>query len=170
MWQGGEPQQLLSTSYQRFFENVFLDIAAKLDVEEAPGMTYLDNSLLVWSQESGMETHGSVSVPIVTFGSAAGFFQTGQFVDYRRTSSSASRSNPGAGNDQYCGLLYGQWLSTVMHSMGLQPEEWEQWGHKGYGVPFLTQESWTPPYRQHYENTSSRYFSMSSDVLPVLKA
>jgi hypothetical protein len=168
LWQNAEPQALLVNSYQRFFEGVFLDLAAKLEVEEAPGMTYLDNSLLVWSQESGMETHGTVSVPVVTFGSAAGFFKTGQFVDYRRTSGSSF--DPGAGNDQYCGLLYGQWLATVMRSMGLAPAEWEQWDHKGYGVPFLTQESWTPPYRQHYENTSSRYFTMASDALPVITA
>jgi hypothetical protein len=54
--------------------------------------------------------------------------------------------------------------------MGAKPEEFELWGHKGYGVPFLTDESWTPPYRQHYENTSSRYFQMASDILPGLKA
>jgi Protein of unknown function (DUF1552) len=170
MWQNAEPQSYLKDSYQRFFESVLLDIAAKLDVEEAPGMTYLDNTLVVWSQESGMETHGTVSVPIITFGSAAGFFKTGQFVDYRRTTSSASRFDAGADSDQYCGLLYGQWLSTVMHAMGLQPSEWELWDHKGYGVPFLTAESWTPPYKQHYQNTSSRYFTMSSDVLPVIGA
>lgn len=170
MWQNSEPQEHLKTSYQKFFESVFLDLAAKLDVEEAPGMTYLDNSLLVWSQESGMETHGTVSVPVVTFGSAAGFFKTGQFVDYRRTTSSKSKFEAGGGGDQYCGLLYGQWLATVMRAMGMQPAEWELWDHPGYGVPFLTQESWTPPYRQHYENTSSRYFTMSSDVLPVIGA
>jgi hypothetical protein len=167
-WQNPEPQELLVTSYQRFFEGVFLDLAAKLDVEEAPGMTYLDNSLLVWSQECGMETHGSVSIPIVTFGGAGGFFKTGQFVDYRRTNGASF--DPGAGNEQYCGLLYGQWLSTVMRSMGLQPAEWERWDHKGYGVPYLTIEDWTPPYRQHYDNTSSRYFSMASDPLPAITA
>jgi hypothetical protein len=54
--------------------------------------------------------------------------------------------------------------------MGLPPSEFERWGHKGYGVPSLTGEDWTPPYRQHYESTSSRYFQMASDVLPGLQA
>jgi hypothetical protein len=133
-------------------------------------MTYLDNSLLVWTQESGMETHGSVSIPLVTFGSAAGFLRTGQFVDYRRTGNRASTFDPGAGGTQALGLLHSQFLATVLRSMGLPPSEFERWGHKGYGVPSLTGESWTPPYRQHYESTSSRYFQMASDVLPGLQA
>ena len=169
-WQNADPQKQLVTSYQRFFETVFLDLAAKLDVEEAPGMTYLDNSLLVWSQESGMETHGTVSVPVVTFGSAAGFFKTGQYIDYRRTNAGGAKFDPGAGGTQYCGLLYNQWLATALQAMGAKPAEFERWGHKGYGVPFLTQEDWTPPYRKHYTNTSSRYFTMASDILPGLKA
>jgi hypothetical protein len=169
-WQNTDPQQKLVTSYQRVFESIFLDLAAKLDVEEAPGITYLDNSLLVWTQESGMETHGSVSIPIVTFGSAAGFMKTGQFLDYRRTGNRASSFDPGAGGTQSLGLLHSQFLATVLRSMGLPPSEFERWGHKGYGVPSLTGEDWTPPYRQHYESTSSRYFQMASDVLPGLQA
>lgn len=169
-WQDQGSQTSLVTSYQRLFETVFLDLAAKLDVEEAPGMTYLDNSLLVWTQESGMETHGSASIPIVTFGSAAGFLRTGQFIDYRRTENRASTFDPGAGNDQVLGLLHSQFLATMLRAMGLPPSEFERWGHKGYGVPSLTGEDWTPPYRQHYESTSSRYFQMASDVLPMLGA
>lgn len=169
-WTTADAQTALVTSYQRMFESVFVDLAAKLDVEEAPGMTYLDNSLLVWTQESGMETHGSVSIPVVTFGSAAGFFKTGQYLDYRRLGAGASSFDPGAGGTQYLGVLYSQWLATVLQSMGLPPAEFERWGHKGYGVPFLTQEDWTPPFRQHYDDTSSRYFQMASDVLPGLRA
>jgi hypothetical protein len=169
-WQGDEQQQLIVTSYQRVFESIMVDLAAKLDVEEAPGMTYLDNSLLAWSQESGMETHGSVSIPVVTFGSAGGFFNTGVFADYRRRDGGAQTFDPGAGNVQYLGLLYNQWLATVLQAMGVGPDEFELWGHKGYGVPFLTQDDWTPPYRQHYESTTSRYFEMASDILPGLKA
>jgi hypothetical protein len=169
-WQSAENQDLIVRSYQRIFESCLVDLAAKLDVEEAPGMTYLDNSLLAWSQESGMETHGSVSIPVVTFGSAAGFFKTGVFADYRRTDPEAASFDPGAGNVQYFGLLYAQWLATVLQAMGAPPSEFERWGHKGYGVPFITQEGWTPAYGTHYESTDSRYFEMSSDILPGLRA
>lgn len=169
-WQLADKQPLLVQSYQRFFESVFLDMARRLDVEEAPGLTYLDNSLLVWTQESGMETHGTVSVPVVTFGSAAGQLNTGLLCDYRRTTVASSSYNAGGGDKQVLGLLYSQWLATVMQALGVPASEFERWGHKGYGVPFLTKEDWTPPFVKHYTNTSSRYFQMASDFLPFLKA
>jgi hypothetical protein len=169
-WQDPVKQKLLTDSYQRFFEMVFLDAAAKLDVEEAPGVTYLDNTLLVWSQESGMATHDSYSIPIVTMGSAGGFFKTGIYADYRRMNAAASQVDAKGGNMTWLGLLYGQWLANVLLSMNVTPAEFELWGHKGYGYPFLTKETWTPPYAKHYQNTTSRYFQMASDVLPFLKA
>jgi hypothetical protein len=169
-WQLADKQELIKQSYQKVFEGVFLDLAAKLDIEEAPGMTYLDNSLLVWSQECGMSTHDSVTIPVVTFGSAAGFFKTGLLADYRRIGNPNSTFDPMAGGKQYLGLLYNQWLATVLQAMGVPPSDFERWGHKGYGVPFISKESWTPPYAKHYGDTSSKYFTMASDVLPFLKA
>jgi hypothetical protein len=169
-WQLADKQELIKQSYQKVFEGILLDLAAKLDVEEAPGMTYLDNSLLVWSQECGMSTHDSVTIPVVTFGSAAGFFKTGQLLDYRRLGNPDSTFDPNAGGKQSLGLLYNQWLATVLQAMNVPPSEFERWGHKGYGVPFVSKEAWTPPYAKHYGDTSSRYFQMASDVLPGLKA
>jgi hypothetical protein len=166
-WHSPEPQALLMRSYQRVFAGVFAALASQLDVEEAPGMTYLDNSLLVWTQESGMEAHSSTSIPVVTFGSAAGFFRTGLYVDYRRIQS-ASSVTPAAGGTQYHGLLYSQWLATVLQAMRVPPAEFERWGHKGYGVPFVTEDAGS--YRRHYVNTDSRYFQTASDVLPLIGA
>jgi len=67
----------LVDTYQRIFEHLMVDLASKLDVEEVPGQTFRDNSLLVWTQESGMEPHDTTSIPVVTFGSAGGAFPTG---------------------------------------------------------------------------------------------
>src|SRR3954471_4064191 len=170
-WQLADKQALLTQSYQRFFAGVLVDMAKQLDsVEEVPGLTYLDNSLLVWTQESGMETHGSVSVPIVTFGGAAGRLKTGLLCDYRRTGNADSQYDPGAGGKQTLGLLYSQWLATVLQAMGVPPGEFERWGSKGYGYPYITKESWTPPFAKHYGDTSSRYFTGASTPLPFLKA
>ncbi len=169
-WQNDDAQKQLVPSYQRFFESSFLDMAARLDVEEAPGVTYLDNSLVVWSQESGMETHGSVSIPIVTFGSAGGFFDTGKLVDFRRMTNKNSEWDPGAGGKQVLGVLYSQWLATVLQSMGVPPSEYERWDHKGYGVPYLGTVGWGPPYKSHYTDTSSRYFADASKILPLVTA
>jgi hypothetical protein len=170
-WQVADKQALLVQSYQRFFSSVFVDMARRLDaVEEAPGLTYLDHSLLVWTQESGMETHGSVSVPVVTFGSAAGRLKTGLLCDYRRIGNAASVFDPGAGGKQTLGLLYSQWLATVLQAMGVPTSEFERWGYKGYGYPYITKETWTPPFAKHYGDTSSRYFKDASTFLPFLKA
>jgi len=133
-------------------------------------MTYLDNSLLVWSQECGMSTHDSVTIPVITFGSAAGYFKTGVLADFRRIGNPDSTFDPMAGGKQYLGLLYNQWLATVLQAMGVPPSDFERWGHKGYGVPYISTESWTPPYKKHYTDTSSRYFTMASDPLPLIKA
>ncbi len=169
-WQVPERQELIKQSYQKVFEGIFLDLAAQLDVEEAPGMTYLDNSLLVWTQESGMSTHDSVTIPVITFGSAAGYFKTGLLADYRRIGHPSSTYDPSAGGKQYLGLLYNQWLATVLQAMGVPPSDFERWEHKGYGVPYVSTESWTPPYAKHYGDTSSRYFSSASTPLPLITA
>ena len=50
------------------------------------------------------------------------------------------------------------------------PSEFERWGYKGYGYPYITKETWTPPFGKHYGDTSSRYFQAASDWLPFLKA
>ena len=115
-----------------------------------------------------METHGSVSVPVVTFGGAAGRLKTGLLCDYRRVGNAASTYDPGAGGKQTLGLLYSQWLATVLQTMGVPPSEYERWGTKGYGYPFITKESWTPPFAKHYGDTSSRYFTNASTILPFL--
>jgi hypothetical protein len=96
--------------------------------------------------------------------------KTGLLCDYRRIGNSGSTYDPGAGGKQTLGLLYSQWLATVLQTMGVPPSEYERWGYKGYGYPFITKESWTPPFAKHYGNTSSRYFTDASTYLPFLKA
>jgi hypothetical protein len=171
-WQMPDKQALILTAYQTMFEHVFLDMLARLDVEEAPGMTYLDNSLLVWSQESGMSTHDALSLPIVMAGSAAGFLRTGQFIDLRRIGDPRSKLDPQFhGYLLYAGMLYSQFLATVLRAMGLQPADFERWGYKGYGRPAVDPPDYgILPFGKHYENTSSRYFQIASDPLPFLQA
>ena len=116
---------------------VFVDMAQRLDsVEEAPGMTYLDNSLLVWTQECGMETHGSVSIPVVTFGSAAGCFKTGLLVDYRRVGNRRLdvRSRARAASRRWACSTASGWRPCC-RAMGVPPSEFERWGTQGLRLP-----------------------------------
>lgn len=137
-FQQPEAQAKLVSANRRFFETVFLDLAQKLDVEEGDtGKTYLDNSLIMWSQEAGMEVHECVSMPVITAGSAAGHFNTGNYVDFSNRDNRVItyQDTPGT-RERRPGLLYTQWLANVLKSMGVPPSEWERAGEKGYGVPY----------------------------------
>jgi Protein of unknown function (DUF1552) len=120
-----EAQARMTASQQAIFEHVFLDLARKLDVEEAEGKTYLDNTLIQWTQESGPITHDSYSIPVVTAGSAGGRLKTGRYADYRRKSTDIiSTLRP-----DYPGIFYNRWLSTALTSLGIPSEEY---GAQGY--------------------------------------
>jgi hypothetical protein len=128
----GVKQKVICDAYQKFFEKCFLDLANKLDVEEANGKTYLDNTLLQWSQESGPSTHEPISTPIITAGSAAGFLKTGVYADYRRrTAPSLGHTNEIPWQDLTVGVLYNRWLGTVLQSMGVPPSELQRNGKPG---------------------------------------
>jgi len=169
-WLEPDKQQLLARAYQQIFERVFLDMAARLDVEEEGGFSYLDNTLLVWSHESGMSTHDPVSLPIVTAGSAGGAVRTGLSIDYRRAGHLDSRFQPlSDAEPTYAGLLHNQFLAAVLQAMGMPAVELERWGHKGYGVPRVERGGVSLPFAAHYGDTGSRYFQIASDPLPFFQ-
>lgn len=141
----GHPQDVLTQSKQAFFEHVFLDLAAKLDaVEDASGGTLLDGTLVQWTQESGVATHESIEAPVVTAGSAGGYFQTGSYCDYRDQNASWRVPEPGYVVSAHRGLMYNQWLGTVLQAMGLSPAEYESGGHGGYGEVYFGYEGGYP--------------------------
>ena len=154
-------QKILVEGHRQEFESLFLDLVSKLDVEEADGKTYLDNSLVWWTQESGFSTHAPVSMPIVTAGSAAGYFKTGYAVDYRRLESKKW-------NNMECpGILYAQWLANVAQSMGLTPQEYHLADtDKGYGNGWR-QPDWAGPTDALWP---ARLFDMADSKLPFIIA
>jgi len=154
-----DKQALLVGSYQHIFENVFLDLANKLNVEEANGKTYLDNTLIMWSQESGESTHDPVGLPIVTAGGAAGYLKTGNYVDYRAVNSNRKW------RDQFAGILYNQWLATVLQAMGVPPSEFESGGLKGYGSQYSDNAYGDPK-----TMWPDRLRTDASKIVPFLKA
>jgi hypothetical protein len=197
-WFLDQPQGWLLESYQALFEQVFVYIAAALDgMTDADGSTVLDNSLLVWGQECGMETHMQYSLQTVTFGGAAGTMNTGLMCDYRQTTQSATAINPyadaGAGASSalngyltYPGLLWEQFLATQLLAVGVPASEWELWKDSsgntqhGYGTPYLTGVSWMPKFADHYlpgtsgwaggspSANASPYYANASTALPFL--
>jgi len=129
-------QGVLAQAHQRVFADVFMDLVRKLDVDQGDGTSLLDDALVAWTQESGNLTHDSISVPIITAGSAGGDVRTGQYLDYRDLDNAFA---PVANTNeiQHPGLSYNQWLGTALQAMGLPRESYEQGEHGGYGVTFV---------------------------------
>jgi hypothetical protein len=157
---------IIATAHQRFFEDVYLDLVAKLDaLDDGVGGTVLDNSLVQWTHESGVSTHDPIEMPVVTAGSAAGFFTTGNYTDYRNLSSPAAQAGNGNLVNSHTGLVYNQWLGNVLQGMGLNPSEYETGGYGGYGVVQLSSETWYGGYQKYGPELNSM-----TDILPFLKA
>ena len=125
-------QDMMVESARRWFRQVLLDLAHKLDVEEADGRTYLDNSLLMYTTEAGTITHTPNDIAVITIGGAGEYFNTGRYYDYRKRDDT-SVALPDDFLTVRPGVSYNQWLATVLHSMGLPKSEWERPGEKGYG-------------------------------------
>ena len=95
-------------------------------VIEADGKSMLDHSILFWGNEdSNGGPHSCISMPAMTIGSAGGNIKTGYYVDYRQ------RPFYREPNGQNLGRSYTQLLVTIMKALGLQPNEYLQYGDGG---------------------------------------
>ena len=132
----GAQQAIIMAAHQLTFEKVFLDLCAKLDVDDGTGRTYLDSALVVWTQESGEYTHAGQGMPVVTAGGAAGFLSTGNYCDYRNPGFVVDSGEDGNKTVKiFGGLLWQQWLGTALQAMGLARTDYEQNGLYGYPGP-----------------------------------
>ncbi|MGF1508717.1 MAG: DUF1552 domain-containing protein [Myxococcota bacterium] len=169
-------QRINYLANRRFFEEVFLRIADGLNVEEADGETYLDRSLVMWSNESGDQTHGNVSMPIVTAGSAGGFFHTGRYIDYRNYAN--RRFVEDSSPDSYPGVLLNRFLANVLQGMGVppsiyhqemmavQPSEFAE-GYRGYGVASYHEQNFWSGNNLRTQIWPDRHYRDGDELLPL---
>jgi hypothetical protein len=160
----GVKQAILAAAHQRFFEDVYLDLVSKLDAIADIEGTVLDSSLVQWTQESGCMTHDPIELPVVVAGCAGGFLRTGQYVDYRNLQQQASTPGPESAVTSHVGLVYNQWLGTVLQAMGLTPSEYESGSYGGYGHVLLSTETWYGGYQRY----PASVLDAMGDVLPFL--
>lgn len=171
----GVAQKVNADAHQIVFEKVFLDLVTKLDTDDGTGRTYLDNSLVSWTQEFGEVTHTASGMPVITAGSAGGFLKTGSYCDYRDKAilvdapcdskpESCIEINPAV--RVYGGLLWHQWLGTALQAMGLPRAEYEQDGVNGYPNSALTMFGGKPAPDLYPDVLRS----VAGEVLPFLKA
>lgn len=141
-------QETLRQHNQLFFEHVFLDLAAKLDAVDDPhGGKLLDSCVMFWAQESGPITHDPIAIPIVTAGGANGALRTGSYIDY---SDRNLVGHPASyGEQTQIGLLYNQFLGTLMRAMGLAPADYEAIPGGGYGLHITQTNSGYPGYQKY---------------------
>ncbi len=162
----GDAEAVLAESYQRFFEDVFMDLAAKLDaIDDDAESTVLDRSLVQWTHECGAVTHDPIELPVITAGSADGFFTTGSYVDYRDLDKAAHVSGETGAVDSNIGLVYNQWLGNVLQAMGLAREDFETDGNGGYGELVLGTETWYAGYGKY-----DAELDVMGERLPFLEA
>jgi hypothetical protein len=167
-------QDLIRQFNQVFFSRVYLDLASRLDaLGDGMGGTVLDHSLLVWGQESGQVTHWAFSMPVVMAGSAGGALKTGSYCDYRHLNSRWG-GDSGTGNESnliWTGLIYNQWLTTVMQAMGVPQGEWAEQTHPGFGArvsfppEFFAYSPGTPKTSDVYTDAM---WGKTGEILPFL--
>jgi hypothetical protein len=161
----GAKQAVLVAAHQLFFQNIYLDLCSKLDVDDGTGKTYLDNSIISWTQESGEYTHNGQGMPIVATGGGGGFLSTGNYVDYADPTLVIVNGDQGNTTVKVvAGLLWQQWLGTVLQAMGLSRTDYETNGLGGYPTAY---KFVGPSYTKFY---SDAVWSAAGDVLPYLKA
>jgi len=164
---------------QGTFEHILVNLAAKLDEVLMPdGHTLLDHSLLMQTSEAGQVTHhaGCVHYPVITAGSAGGYFNTGLFVDFSNTEvvydelNRALAESPGL-RPESPGLYYNQFLANVLMSMEIPRAEWETF--KEYTLDGPERSDPTGGYGFHLVDAHraadyQQAKSVMSDPLPVI--
>ena len=135
------PQETLVTAKNNFYRETYVDLISRLDgIDAGDGSSLLDKGMVMWVQESGPYTHYADSLPVITAGSVGGYFNTGHYFDLRNRQSATlpgdSEGNSALHSQRRPGILYNQWLSNILQSMGMSPGEfWRDHpqGWAGYG-------------------------------------
>ena len=157
----------LVNSYRFVAEHIFGYLVSQLDEEITPGgATYLDNALVTWQMEHGELAHSTASMPMVTAGSAGGFFHTGRYVDYRNYANVGLHA--WGNTTEYPGVPMNRWLRTVLDSMGVQPSEYKTGAFSsmlGYGDSFED-----GPNHDGHVCYPSNLIASSDDPMPVIVA
>jgi hypothetical protein len=149
-----EPNPVELEINQWIAEKIVRELVQRLDVAEADGATYLDNSVVFWGNEISLgNAHRSENMPAVLFGSAGGKLTTGNFISYWNPAGTKVPMVVG-------GRPYNQLLVSLLQSMGLEPADYEQPGQPGYGAA-----STTDPDRSAYY---APFLSQVGQPLPVL--
>ena len=146
-------------------EYIFLDLINKLDaIEETPGTTFLDNSLVLRTDEHSFSTHCDTNMYFLGAGSAGGFFANDKYIDFRDQNATAAQYIRG----NKPGFLYNQLLANILLAMGISPTEFESYnlaGQKGYGDHSFASDSNGIAREARY----TTHMNKLSEILPLVQ-
>jgi hypothetical protein len=129
-WDQQDQREKVVSINEWIANEVFLQVLQKLDVEEADGQTFLDNSVVFWGNELGMN-HLNYSVPTVLAGSAGGYLETGRYIDYIDWNRQVKFSQHNGMVIE--GVPYNRLMVTLLQAFGLEPSDYETEAGEGYG-------------------------------------
>ena len=104
--------------------DVFGRFLQQLDVPEANGKTFLDNSLVLMGGELAMD-HYVISQPTLMAGGAGGAIKTGYYVDYSQMTNKYANAGLLPWGVLIPGLPYNRLYATILQAMGLEPADYE---------------------------------------------
>ena len=137
----------------------------KLDaIEETPGTTFLDNSLVLRTDEHSFSTHCDTNMYFLGAGSAGGFFANDKYIDFRDQNATAAQYIRG----NKPGFLYNQLLANILLAMGISPTEFESYnlaGQKGYGDHSFASDSNGIAREARY----TTHMNKLSEILPLVQ-
>lgn len=129
-WSNENARRMLQGINSWIANELMAKLLEKLDVPESDGATYLDNSLIYWGNELGFN-HIAYSVPCLLAGGAGGAIRTGQYLDYIDWEGRSYFSQEDG--NVIRGIPHNRFLVSVLQAMGLDPEDYERGGQRGYG-------------------------------------
>ncbi|HEX4924971.1 MAG TPA: DUF1552 domain-containing protein [Bdellovibrionales bacterium] len=129
---------------QSFYMSKVARLVEKLSaVDGATGRRFIDDTLIVGTNEMGVWNHRTWSVPCFTI-SGLPQVNSGWYVDYRTKNSIptlfvSDETDTGA---EFFGRDYNSFLIGAMRAMGLGPEDWETGGVAGFGSYQFLKTTW----------------------------
>ncbi len=118
-------------------EHIFGAMVRKLNnIDVGNGQTLLDRGLVTFMHEAGTNTHDHNNLGCVTAGSLDGFFNTGNFVDYRNLQNLGLLWDWTPANESLArpGIPLQRFYSNVLQGYGIPPQEFRRNNRPGYGA------------------------------------
>lgn len=130
-WSGNgmsDPNSVAQWTHNRWSMGMVARFLKKLDAaRDSEGRSLLDNTIFLYSNCESRGSHAFYDMPVVVAGSPDKL-RLGYYIDYRPRPLREHR--PGV----FPGRPYNDVLVTVLHAMGLTPEEYRRFERPGFGV------------------------------------